>query len=471
MLSNAPFSLLVPLVVLTTVNFAQAAPRLGAHPDKYRIVFDLNVKTTFQTVSTASTLTIILPGINLPAEGRSLGILNLSYQQKGNQIVLTGQVQGIVVSTLDNATEGMRLILDVPRAADSPTTLAPLPAPTSPAGLNSTCLSNKAPVTTFAAPPPPAVLTGRIGLFVAELDSLTLKPVRAVVYNADQAFPLASTYKQVVLYDVLEDIDAGKYTLNSTLTTTEAMRSILDYSRGTNTIAHLAEQAIRVSENTANDMLHLTTGLLHPQETADSLGLCNTRIMLTTKAWWTAQAGLGGHYFPQVTLLQSTQAFASAGRTDQITMAVDLVKTSFNVKAEDLLEALDGKNGYFRRRYDSRIDFNTQNVSTPREFTTLVANPFVPGKLSQSSLQFYRDTFAKGCCKPKPLPFPVNYWGAKLGTGWRLMALTGYVELPGGRKFAYSYFNHESKSSDVADMRAQVPTALKWITQAINTLK
>ncbi|GGJ44173.1 serine hydrolase [Deinococcus roseus] len=477
MLSTTYVSRFALITLSLAVTTAQAAPRIGEHADHYRIVFDLPTKTTVHTASTPTSLTFTLPGLALPSENRSLGILNLGYRQGGTQIVLTGSVQGSTVSTLDNTEEGMRLIIDVPKTEEKgepvePVTPAPPPPPvakSSTTQLNSACLDNDLPV--VAAPKPPALLTGRIGLFVAELDPKTLRPSRAVAYNADQEFPLASSYKQVVLYDILQDVDAGKYTLDSTLTTTEALRSLQAYPEGSNTIRQLADRAIRLSDNTANDMLHHATGILHPQQTADNMGLCNTRLLLTTKAWWTAQAGLGGKYFPKGSLLKSAQAFGSANRASQITMAQDLVQTSMKVNADKLLVALDGKEGYFLNRYDPRIDLNTQNKSTPREFTALVTLPFRPGRLSKSSLQFYKSTYAKGCCQPATLPFPVNYWGSKSGSGWRLLALTGYLELPNGKKFAYTYFNHESKVANSVSVKAQAPTVLKWITEAIDSLR
>lgn len=164
----------------------------------------------------------------------------------------------------------------------------------------------------------------------------------------------------------------------------------------------LAERLMKNSDNTANDMLHHTTGLLRPQQTADSLGLCNTRLLLTTKAFWTAEAGMGGKHFPRANLLKSALAFGSADRARQIAIAQDLVQTSLKVNADQLLEALDGKNGYFLKRYDARIDLNTQNTSTPREFTLLVVHPFKAGKLSKSSLQFTAVFSQKGAVNPTP---------------------------------------------------------------------
>ena len=103
---------------------------------------------------------------------------------------------------------------------------------------------------------------------------------------------MASTYKQAVLWALLRQVDAGRFDLNQKFSVSRQSQSLGAYPFDGSTARQLAERMIQFSDNTATDLLHRKVGLQNVQNVADDLNLCRTRLILPTKDWWTAQAGL-----------------------------------------------------------------------------------------------------------------------------------------------------------------------------------
>ncbi|WP_211238221.1 serine hydrolase, partial [Deinococcus pimensis] len=141
--------------------------------------------------------------------------------------------------------------------------------------------------------PAPRALSGRLGLWVAKVDPVTLRPVRAVGRDVDAQFPLASSYKQAVLWALLRQIDEGRVKLTERFDVTTGAQSLGNYPFDGSDVRALATRMIHNSDNTATDLLHRRVGLDAVQEVADDLGLCRTRLILPTKDWWVAQTKLG----------------------------------------------------------------------------------------------------------------------------------------------------------------------------------
>jgi hypothetical protein len=78
---------------------------------------------------------------------------------------------------------------------------------------------------------------------------------------------------------------------------------------------------------------------------------------------------------------------------------------------------------------------------------------------------------AQGCCRPARPSFPVVTWAAKAGSGWRLLTLTGVVDLPDGRVMAYTYINHESATRHAEDMERQIGPVVAWIDRTLAALR
>lgn len=339
-----------------------------------------------------------------------------------------------------------------------------LPVSSDPTPPPSTCLKSIG--LRSSAVLPPKTLTGRVGLYVAELDPATKLVMRYLAQNENDRFPLASAYKQAVAFKAFQAIDVGMLAPDELLETTAEVRSIETTSWGFNRVDKLLEKQLVDSQNTANDLIHLRIGLVAPQDLADQLGLCQTRLLLTTKAFWTAQAGLGGADFPPDHLLEAARAFNASTGEDRLQRAERLVQASFTVLAPTLLKQIDV---YFKGKiYNPEIDLKTQNSSTPLEFAALVAYLHHSGTLTPSSQKQLNDLMAKGCCKPKLKN--LRYWGGKAGSGWRILTLTGYLERDDGRQVVYSYFNAESNKTDAETIELQISAALEYIVQNITVL-
>lgn len=108
------------IAALTLSVSSQAAPRIGEHPDKYRLVFDLGTESTYQVNNARGSLTIEFQKAVLPIENRSLGlpfIQNYTSTATTLQLVFApGYSQTPLVSYLPaSGGMGARLIIDLPK--------------------------------------------------------------------------------------------------------------------------------------------------------------------------------------------------------------------------------------------------------------------------------------------------------------------------------------------------------------------
>lgn len=356
-------------------------------------------------------------------------------------------------------------------ASGQPTEV-PLPAPVLPQpdlpAVSALPCADDAPVT-LALPDDarPTGVTGRLGFYAAEYDPVTLVPLRSVSLDPESTYPLASTFKTAVLHSLLRGVDDGRFRLGDLQTTTEAARSIEAYSRGTNTLLTLAGRMIHRSENTAADLLTLRVGLSRIQADLDALGVTQTRIQFTTKAWWSIQAGLVPKLFPPGDLSGSLLRFSQLPASGRLNVARQVLETVKGVRAPTLEKQLDV---YFKGpTYDPDIELSVQNTSTPQEYACLNATLFNQG-LSAASGQVFRTLMATGL-DHAPFPAPeFRYWGGKAGSGWRLLTLTGYAETASGRVVAYAYFNDRSDVTYSETMERQIPGADAWIKAQVQAM-
>lgn len=308
------------------------------------------------------------------------------------------------------------------------------------------------------APPLPAALVregGELGLWVAVIDPVTLQPVRAVAYHPDGIFPLASTYKQAVLWALLRQVDAGQVSLDTTYNVTPQAQSLGQYPFDGSTARQLAERMIRNSDNTATDLLHRKVGLQAVQNIPDTLGLCRTRLILPTKAWWTAQAGLSPHFTSTKTdwpslrgearlrVAQAIDGDAQAQRYDKLQHQLDL---------------------YFDHRYNLADDLLVHNLSTPYEFSVLLGREFLYPQLSPHARQIQRNIMRMGYGYSALRGFPIAEWGGKGGNGWKILTYTGYLKTTGGEHVVYAFMLHGSHQDYT--MPLTYP-AFQWIRSAI----
>ena len=303
------------------------------------------------------------------------------------------------------------------------------------------------------APPAPARLSGRLGLYVAVIDPLTLHPLRAVSHDQGGVFPLASAYKQAVLWALLKQKDAGTLQLSERFDVTPNTQSLGDYPFDHSDVLTLAGRMIHNSDNTATDLLHRRVGLQAVQQVADDLGLCRTRLILPTKDWWTAQAGLSAS-FP------GAASFAAMRGPALLTAAQALDADAQQHRADALQRRLDD---YFDHRYAPDTDLGTQNVSTPAEFAHLIAAEFLRSGLNPDSQQLQRGLMATGFGRSR-LRAPMIAFGGKGGNGWRTLTFSGYLHTAGGSDVVYAFMQH---GADQEYTMHNTGAAFAWINAAM----
>ncbi len=324
-------------------------------------------------------------------------------------------------------------------------------------------------VTKFVTPPAtPKGITGRVGLFVARLQRGTKEFVleKATWLNPIGQFPLASNFKTAVMFELMRFVDRGEVKLTERFKVTPADQSYGRYPYDNTPVMGMAINMIQWSDNTATDMLYRRIGLeaLHP--TLQQLGLCRTRLLMTTKAWWTAQAGFGGADFPKYGLVSASRKFASYPFEAQLKMAQRLDESAQKLTAEKMRRYLD--NGYFAGRNGgvetmSQIDRNLQNVSTPQEWARYMHHAFVNSDLSNEGRQRFRNTMYQGKGRYM-IGVPFKYFGGKSGNTARILTYSGYLETLSGDKVIYVYMNDSSLNLATRD---ETPKAFNLINAAL----
>ncbi|WP_369848553.1 serine hydrolase [Deinococcus sp. NW-56] len=269
----------------------------------------------------------------------------------------------------------------------------------------------------------------------------------------DGVFPLASTYKQAVLWAVLREVDAGRLSPGERFDVSTASQSLGDYPYDGSNVRDLTERMIRHSDNTATDLLHRRVGLGAVQALADDLGLCRTRLILPTKAWWTAQTG-------------SSPAFLAATGWDKATgqerarLAAAIDADAQRLRADVLQNRL---NTYFDGTPDPADDLRVHNLSTPYEFATLLAHQHLRSGLSPDTLAWQREVAAMGYGRSALSPQgagKVAAFAGKGGNGWRLLTYSGYLRTEDGRHLVYAFMQH---GADETYTMPNTRAAFAWI--------
>lgn len=346
-------------------------------------------------------------------------------------------------------TEPARLATPAP-ASDVPATAPDVP-PT-PSG----CLPPAPAVA--PAPPPPQALSGRLGLWVAEVDPRTLEPRRAVASNPDDVFPLASTYKQAVLWALLREFDAGRVSPNERFDVTVQNQSLGDYPYDDSNVRELSQRMIQFSDNTATDILHRRAGLRQVQDVADRLHLCRTRLILPTKAWWVAETGLSPAF-------NGARDWGTATGTQRLQLAQQIDADAQKQRYDQLQRQLDD---YFDHRYDPADDLKVHNVSTPYEFATLVTHEFLRPGLSPRARKWQREVMATGFGRSAlkaQHAGNIAFFGGKGGNGWKLLTYSGYFQTRDGRRVVYAFMQH---GADETYTMPNTRRAFAWINAAVD---
>ena len=254
-------------------------------------------------------------------------------------------------------------------------------------------------------------------------------------------------------------VGAGTLRLNQRFTTTAENRSIEAYPTGTNTLLELAARAIHNSDNTANDILQLAVGPTSIARSVNSRSPCTT-LLLTTKAWWAAQGGLASSVLGQ-DLSTGAQDYAAQPFEARLKTAARLNAAARQVTGPAVERALET---YFHgSSYKAELEWWIQNTTTAKAFTDLLAQTVAAKDLQPTTRKSFRDIMKTGCCISKFTKLRSIYRAAKAGSGWRILTLSGYAELPNGLTLAYTYLNDQSATLESEDMEKQIRPVNAWI--------
>jgi len=313
-------------------------------------------------------------------------------------------------------------------------------------------------------PPLPAIVTGRVGFYAARYsDSIPIPSSTVTIGTSSGIFPTASAYKTLVVHEALRGVDRGTFKLKQLFETTPANQSIERYPRGMNTLEVLADRAIRLSDNTASDLLHRAIGPASLARYVKAKSSC-TNVLITNKAWWAAQGSL----LPQVLgndLYSGAQSYAALGFEYRINVAAQLNAAAKTVTAASIEQAIET---YFRSAaYTTDLELMLQNTTTPQAFSDLLAQVMPAKNLQPTTRKLFRQIMSTGCCYAKKSSVISTYRAAKAGSGWRVLTMTGYLELPNKEAIAYAYFNDRSETFESEVIEKQIRAVSLWIDQVI----
>ena len=310
------------------------------------------------------------------------------------------------------------------------------------------------------APAPPQPLSGRLGLWVAQIDPQTLRVVRAVGTNPDSIFPLASTYKQAVLWALLQEFDAGRLSPTERFDVTRSNQSLGLYPFDGMTVRQLSERMIQWSDNTATDILHRRVGLSRVQAVADDLGLCQSRLILPTRDWWVSQAGLSATF-------NGTSRWAGATGKERERLAALIDADARKYRYDYIQRKLDD---YFDHRYAPADDLKVHNLSTPYELGTLLAHEFLKPGLSARAVGWQRDVMQRGFGRyalKAEAAQNVAWFGGKGGNGWRILTYSGYFRTKDGKDVVYAFMQHGANETYTMPNTRR---AFAWINAGIDAV-
>ncbi len=301
-------------------------------------------------------------------------------------------------------------------------------------------------------------MSGRLGLWVAQVDPRTLTVIKAVSTNPDSVFPLASTYKQAVLWALLREFDAGRVSPTERFRITPNNQSLGAYPFDNTTLRDLSTRMIQWSDNTATDILHRRAGLQKVQQVADDLRLCKSRFILPTRDWWVSQAGLSGTF-------NSSGRWPTATGKDRAALAARIDQDARKYDPVYIQHKLDY---YFDHTYKPADDLRAHNLSTPYELGTLLTHEFLRSGLSPRAMNWQRDVMQKGFGRyalKAQAADNIEYFGGKGGNGWRILTYSGYFKTKDGRHVVYAFMQH---APDETYTMPNTRRAFAWINAGID---
>ena len=324
-----------------------------------------------------------------------------------------------------------------------------------------------------AQTPPTSGFTGDIGVYAVTISptASAFLPISEVSSNPDQSFPLASSFKPLVLHAALRDVDAGVLGWRDRINIQVSDRS-LDYGGygRRSPVKKLAIKMIKRSHNTSTDVLFKTVGIGAPTAILDSWGLTNTRVVVPTREFWLGLSGLVPSEFDNTDLVNDAAAFAADTRAGQIATVEALRTLGAGFSVDQIDRATNPF--YNFNLYNQATTFDVlddiDNIATPRAMVEAYWNMFFQSGLSPDSDANFRKVMSRGDGKVDKLEInvPLNYWGGKGGSDLGMGSVAGYGETRKGNHVIYAIFGSRMTNED-ADWTI-IESLITWVFDTLD---
>ncbi len=262
---------------------------------------------------------------------------------------------------------------------------------------------------------------GEVGVAIKHVESGT-----EVLFNAEKTFPMASTYKVPILTEIFFQRAEGKLTLADRIEITPAdvhpggtIALLLDGPGLQMSIHNLINLMMRVSDNSAADIMIEKLGAANVTARMKSLGLESIRVDRTTLEMILDQSGLD---------------FSTYGKLPMV----------------QLRERLDAIDAQTAARANEKFNRTEKDVATPRDMTRLLEKIYrgeiVDRASSDEIIEFMNHSMIGQTRIPAELPEGTKV-AHKTGTISGSTNDTGIVYLPDGRHLLITIFTKEAKAS------------------------
>src|SRR5215510_6282664 len=266
-------------------------------------------------------------------------------------------------------------------------------------------------------------MRGQVGVAIKHAESGT-----ELMINADQTYPMASTYKVPILVELFYQRAAGKLSLNDRVEVTAldvhpggTIALLLDGPGLQMSVHNLINLMMRVSDNSAADILINRVGAANVTARMRSLGLDKIRVDRSTLEMILDQEGLDYSTYGKLPLPQ-------------------------------LREHLDGVDPQSAARANERFNATEKDVATPRQMTMLLEKIYrgeiVDRASSDEIIEFMSHSLIGEARLPALLPQGTRVVH-KTGTISGSTNDAGIVFLPGGGHLIMTVFTKDAKAPSV----------------------
>ena len=262
---------------------------------------------------------------------------------------------------------------------------------------------------------------GEVGVAIKHVESGT-----EVLINADKTYPMASTYKVPILTEIFFQRAEGKLTLADRVEVTPAdvhpggtIALLLDGPGLQMSIHNLINLMMRVSDNSAADIMIDKVGAANVTARMKSLGLDSIRVDRSTLEMILDQAGLDYAAYSKLPMAQ-------------------------------LRERLDTIDALTAARANERFNKTEKDVATPRHMNQLLEKIYrgeiVDRASSDEIVEFMNHSMIGQARIPGSLPEGTRV-AHKTGTISGSTNDTGIVFLPDGRHLLVTVFTKDAKAT------------------------